>query len=98
MTRANSPVAEEAARLAEAVQEWLTNASAGLPVGHDAETCRICPLCQLLAMLRGTRPEVFDHLARAGTELIAALRVTVEGQEARWRSQRGDVEHIDIGD
>ncbi|RDG38133.1 DUF5304 domain-containing protein [Streptomyces corynorhini] len=33
-------------------------------------------------------PDVFDHLAAAGGELLAAYRSAVEGQEARWT--RGD--------
>ena len=33
-------------------------------------------------------PDVFDHLAAAGSELLAAYRSAVEGQEGRWT--RGD--------
>ncbi|WP_225831164.1 DUF5304 domain-containing protein [Streptomyces sp. NK08204] len=29
-------------------------------------------------------PDVFDHLATAGTELLAAYRSAVQGQEQRW--------------
>ncbi|QNE77880.1 hypothetical protein F0344_27730 [Streptomyces finlayi] len=29
-------------------------------------------------------PDLFDHLAAAGNELLAAYRSAVEGQEARW--------------
>ncbi|MEU5419132.1 DUF5304 domain-containing protein [Streptomyces sp. NPDC001407] len=29
-------------------------------------------------------PDVFDHLASAGSELLAAYRAAVQGQEARW--------------
>ncbi|WEH42240.1 DUF5304 domain-containing protein [Streptomyces sp. NBC_01218] len=29
-------------------------------------------------------PEIFDHLAAAGNELLAAYRSAVEGQEGRW--------------
>ncbi|MGW7195733.1 DUF5304 domain-containing protein [Streptomyces chryseus] len=29
-------------------------------------------------------PEVFDHLAAAGNELLAAYRSAVQGQEGRW--------------
>ncbi|ARF61274.1 hypothetical protein B1H20_07540 [Streptomyces violaceoruber] len=29
-------------------------------------------------------PQVFDHLAAAGSELLAAYRSAVEGQESRW--------------
>ncbi|WP_371615510.1 DUF5304 domain-containing protein [Streptomyces sp. NBC_00454] len=36
-------------------------------------------------------PEVFDHLAAAGSELLAAYRSAVEGHERRWtRDETGD--------
>jgi hypothetical protein len=54
-------------------------------------------------------PDVFDHLAAAGSELLAAYRSAVEAQESRWtnstpgdldpRRQDGDEgpgEHIDL--
>jgi hypothetical protein len=54
-------------------------------------------------------PDVFDHLAAAGSELLAAYRSAVEAQEKRWtnptpddldpRGQDGDEgpgEHIDL--
>jgi len=54
-------------------------------------------------------PDVFDHLAAAGSELLAAYRSAVEAQEQRWtnrtsgdmdpRRQDGDEgpgEHIDL--
>ncbi|MER6997754.1 DUF5304 domain-containing protein [Streptomyces sp. NPDC000410] len=40
-------------------------------------------------------PEVFDHLAAAGNELLAAYRSAVEGQESRWT--RGDKRDDDPG-
>lgn len=33
-------------------------------------------------------PEVFDHLAAAGSELLAAYRSAVESQERRWTASR----------
>ncbi|OIJ97179.1 DUF5304 domain-containing protein [Streptomyces colonosanans] len=54
-------------------------------------------------------PEVFDHLAAAGSELLAAYRSAVEAQERRWTSRasqgwdpdrkdgdQGPGEHIDL--
>ncbi|MFF3390571.1 DUF5304 domain-containing protein [Streptomyces sp. NPDC002669] len=37
-------------------------------------------------------PEVFDHIAAAGGELLAAYRSAVEGQERRWTREAGDPE------
>lgn len=45
-------------------------------------------------------PDVFDHLAAAGAELLAAYRSAVAGAEARWTagegSSRSTAEHIDL--
>ncbi|MEV5507027.1 DUF5304 family protein [Streptomyces orinoci] len=56
-------------------------------------------------------PEVFDHLAAAGGELLAAYRAAVQGQERRWTrgatgekpaagdgpgGEGGGTEHIDL--
>jgi len=49
-------------------------------------------------------PEVFDHLAAAGSELLAAYRSAVENQERRWTTrgtgsrddEAGPGEHIDL--
>ncbi|MFG2309549.1 DUF5304 domain-containing protein [Streptomyces sp. NPDC048566] len=49
-------------------------------------------------------PDVFDHLAAAGSELLAAYRSAVETQERRWSGGRGGTgddepgpgEHIDL--
>ncbi|MEU9247080.1 DUF5304 domain-containing protein [Streptomyces shenzhenensis] len=35
-------------------------------------------------------PDVFDHLAAAGSELLAAYRSAVQAQETRWTSGRHD--------
>ncbi|MET7596019.1 DUF5304 domain-containing protein [Streptomyces sp. NPDC004082] len=50
-------------------------------------------------------PDVFDHLAAAGSELLAAYRSAVEAQERRWTARdttrprdegTGPGEHIDL--
>ncbi|MFF4955704.1 DUF5304 family protein [Streptomyces sp. NPDC001222] len=37
-------------------------------------------------------PDVFDHLAAAGSELLAAYRSAVEAQERRWTTRPSDDE------
>ncbi len=55
---------EQARRLAETLRGALTGAAAHVPpeTGTVPE-CRWCPLCQLVAVLRGERPEVTAALA-----------------------------------
>lgn len=61
------------ARLVEELVR-LVDVLAAMPRDHEAETCRGCPLCRGMAALRDLRPEVVDHLAAAGEELLAAAR------------------------
>ncbi|WP_031483306.1 DUF5304 domain-containing protein [Streptomyces bicolor] len=40
-------------------------------------------------------PDVFDHLAAAGNELLAAYRSAVQAQERRWTSGTNDTNALD---
>ncbi|GCB50118.1 DUF5304 domain-containing protein [Streptomyces sp. NL15-2K] len=40
-------------------------------------------------------PDVFDHLAAAGNELLAAYRSAVQAQEQRWTSRETDPRDLD---
>ena len=51
------------------------------PAGQAPE-CQICPICAGLAALRGARPEVVEHLAKAGVELFLAARALLDGAVA----------------
>jgi hypothetical protein len=80
--------AEEAARLAEALGGWFTSATGPSAVrddappdadppndpAHDPATCRACPLCRGVALVRSVNPEVVEHLTAAAGSLAAALR------------------------
>jgi hypothetical protein len=93
--------AEEAARLLGALQDWARRSSAGaseVPLATGGPECRLCPVCQLIGILREGSPEVVDHLARAGDSLLAAFRAAVVAHERSWsHGQAPDVQHIDIG-
>jgi Family of unknown function (DUF5304) len=99
--------AEEANRLFEAVQEWARrSAGEGKDLGeHWTEhiatggpECRLCPVCQLIGLLRDTRPEVAGHLTDAVGSLLAALRSALLAHEREWTARRPTgVERIDIG-
>jgi hypothetical protein len=97
-------VAEEATRLFAAVENWVRDATgaAGHVFGDQhiatgAAECQLCPLCRLISLLRGTRPEVFEHLTDATVSLLAALRAAADAHERAWASRRpSPVQHIDI--
>jgi hypothetical protein len=48
----------------------------------QAPECQLCPICAGLAALRGARPEAFEHLVKAGVELLLAARALLEGAAA----------------
>ena len=95
----HGPLVEEAAKLAEVLSGWVSGGLssplvAGL--GESAE-CKVCPVCQLLRLVQGTKPEVYGHLADASASLLAALRAAVESSEASWSAgRRPPSERIDI--
>lgn len=94
---APGPLAEEAARLVEALGEWARGAVGDVhvpSVGAGPE-CQVCPVCQLLALLRRTQPETFGHLAEASASVVAALRTVVERHEQRGTRASG-VERVDL--
>lgn len=103
--------AAEAIRLFEAVQDWARRTSVGDFAAHWADEsasrafatgaaeCRLCPLCQLVAFLRHSHPEVVDHVADAMASLAAAVRAGLGApeQDQAARPRGGGIERIDIG-
>jgi hypothetical protein len=77
-------LAEEAAKLLGAAEEWWR---AHAPSDHLGPECRVCPLCQVLSVVRGAQPELFEHL----TSLLASFRSAAEP-----RRTAAPVERIDI--
>lgn len=101
---------EEAVRLLQALQDWARDATddAVGPAGsllsrldeHVAtggRDCRYCPVCQLLAAVRATSPEVKHHLSVAASSLFqAAAGLMAPPQASRPPEDR--VERIDLDD
>jgi hypothetical protein len=48
------------------------------PAGRTPETCASCPVCALLAALRGDHPELAGRLATHAAGLVAVLRTALE--------------------
>ncbi len=95
-------LADEAARLLDAVRGMLGPQGALGPahIATGAPECTWCPLCQLIAVLRGDRPEVSARLAEATQAVSAAVRILLEAVTAvpeptRARTAR-NVQHIDL--
>ncbi|MFH0244732.1 DUF5304 family protein [Streptomyces sp. HK10] len=84
--------AEELLKLAEAVTGKLTEL--GGPLAGPAARGAVRQFAQFADRARAAvepvverNPEVFDHLAAAGGELLAAYRAAVTDQEGRWTRQ-----------
>jgi hypothetical protein len=113
-------VAEEAAKLFEALQGWATQsggeyadataAAAGGAahrlhginehVATGAPECAYCPLCQVISAVRGTSPEVRQHLASAASSMlkaVAGLMTTPVPDEGTGRHDTS-VEKIEVSD
>ena len=79
-------IAEEAARLMSALLDWAKDsnlAHAGhaistLPIATGSDECAICPICQLLHVIKGQKPEVYDHLQSAGLSLMLAAKAAFD--------------------
>ncbi|MFJ6354066.1 DUF5304 domain-containing protein [Streptomyces sp. NPDC054835] len=91
--------AEEFRKLFEAVAEKFSGTLGGpLLGGQAAETVHqvVNQAKSLVEPVIERNPEVFDHLAAAGNELLAAYRSAVQGHETRWT--RGDTRGTEPGD
>jgi hypothetical protein len=114
----NGESAAEALRLFEAVQDWARRSSLGdlgAHLGRDPEggfatgsrECTLCPICQVVGVVREHHPEVAEHLTDAVTSLAAAVRSALAGSEAAGSGgsngstaaseTSSTVQHIDIG-
>jgi hypothetical protein len=68
-------------------------------IATGGEDCRYCPICQAISLVRGTSPEVRQHLSSAASSLLQAaagvLATPVPDQGTR---RDGAVEKIDLDD
>ncbi|WJV49279.1 DUF5304 domain-containing protein [Streptomyces flavofungini] len=85
--------AEELRKLVDAVSDKLASLSGGQSplLGAVAQGAVQETVQQVVRQAKAAvepvierNPDVFDHLAAAGAELLAAYRSAVTGQEARW--------------
>jgi hypothetical protein len=86
---------EEAAKLAEALQEW-----AGHNISDGSAACRLCPLCQLIALVRQLSPETIDQIGDQVEGLVRSLRTLLESVATAESGARRDsgVERIRLSE
>ena len=80
---------EQVRRLAETLRGVLAGAAAHVPPvdGGSPPECRWCPLCQLVAVLRGERPEVTVALADVLRATADALHAFAAAPDAPARGE-----------
>lgn len=61
----------------------------------QAPECMTCPLGLTMFALREVRPEVVEHLMKAGMEIFLAIRAFMDAAEERLE-RRSPLEHINI--
>lgn len=111
-------VAEEAAKLFEALQDWAkdggagASAAAGAMVSNLGERlhgvnehlatggadCTYCPVCQVIAKVRSTSPEVRAHLSVAASSLLQAAAGLLATQVPDRSPDPARVQRIDLDD
>ena len=75
------------------------------PGTHEPGTCPVawCPVCLAVTAVQPVRPEVVEHLLKAGTEFFLALRSLIDARaddldaSAPDDDADGGFERIDIG-
>jgi hypothetical protein len=91
--------ADELRRLADAVADRITELRN--PAVTMAAQGLVSQVKAVVEPIRDRNPDVFDHLAAAGSELLAAYRAAVARQERRWTGDSpgdgpGGGERIDL--
>ncbi|MEO6703642.1 MAG: hypothetical protein ABI140_19365, partial [Jatrophihabitantaceae bacterium] len=84
------PLAEEFAKLVGAAQDWFNRLAAdpaSARIATGSPDCCWCPICQLIATLRGERPELMQRLGElqavlAGLWQAAASHGSADGEPA----------------
>ncbi|MEU9352853.1 DUF5304 domain-containing protein [Streptomyces griseoloalbus] len=93
--------AEELKKLVDAVADKLSGLQSPL-FGAVAGPAAQQVVCQVVQQAKAAvdpvierNPDVFDHLAAAGNELLAAYRSAVREQERRWTAREADPRDLD---
>jgi hypothetical protein len=93
--------AEELRKLVDAVSDKLSSIQSplfGAVAGPAAQQVVRQVVQQAKAAVEPVierNPDVFDHLAAAGNEILAAYRSAVQAQEGRWTSGDKDLRDLD---
>ena len=96
---------DRAKRVGSAVPEGGTPDPANTDGPHVQAGCPVawCPICMAVTAVQPLKPEVIEHLLRAGTEMLLAFRGVIDARAEEMQPSEGDqpnptrLEKIDIG-
>jgi hypothetical protein len=101
-------VGEEAAKLLVALQGWtrehLADASRAASdlgssyISDGSAACRVCPVCQLIAFVRGVNPESLEQMSHAAGSMLNALAGLVDAAHRSDTRRGSPVEKINLTD
>lgn len=103
---------EEAVKLLQALQDWARETTDGAEqsrgvgllsnlnehIATGSQDCQYCPVCQLIAAVRATSPEVKHHLGVAASSLLQAAAGVLATPSPRRQRDTDSVERIDLDD
>lgn len=67
-------------------------------IATGGRDCTYCPVCQVISLVRGTSPEVKQHLTAAAGSLVSAAAGLLATHVPTDRPGEDHVEHIDISE
>ena len=90
--------------MAEAANDVRTEPGAtGADAAHAAGGCPVawCPICMTVTAVQPLKPDVIEHLLKAGTELLMAFRGVIDARAEEMQPSEPSgptrLEKIDIG-
>ena len=67
-------------------------------IADGSSACKVCPLCQLIALVRGINPEALDQVTHAAGSMLNALTGLVDAAQRSQERRSSPVEKIHLAD
>jgi hypothetical protein len=74
----DSPLVDQLAGLIADTQQWVARMAEEHQIATGARECVNCPVCRLIAVLRGDHPELTDRAVDLMSTVVTALRTMFE--------------------
>jgi hypothetical protein len=74
----DSPLVDQLAGLITDAQQWVARMAEEHQIATGAQECVNCPVCRLIAVLRGDNPELTDRAVDLMSTVVTAIRTMFE--------------------